>query len=239
MQFLIQCLRPIGCTTQFHMQFFGTLWSVCSWSGLSVHGISQARKLEWVAIPFSRGSSPPRDWTWVSYITNGFFTIWATREAPDGKPWMGGEASLILSGWSLLRGGQHGDWSPHSSLALTSSPHHGTGTSLQPCESQNPGSPLGLSWWDKAIVSSLVLVWSTVSSVQSLSRVQLFETPWITARQASLSITISRNSLTLTSIESVMPSSHLILCHPLLLPPIPPSIRVFSNESTLRTVVRV
>ena len=72
------------------------------------------------------------------------------------------------------------------------------------------------------------------SSVQSLSRVQLFATPWITARQASLSITISRSSLGLTSIELVMPSSHLILCRPLLLlPPIPPSIRVFSNESTL------
>ena len=73
------------------------------------------------------------------------------------------------------------------------------------------------------------------SSVRSLSRVRLFATPWIAARQASLSITNSRSSLRLTSIESVMPSSHLILCHPLLLlPPIPPSIRVFSNESTLR-----
>ena len=72
------------------------------------------------------------------------------------------------------------------------------------------------------------------SSVQSLSRVWLFETPWIAARHASLSITNSCSSLRLTFIESVMPSSHLILCHPLfLLPPIPPSIRVFSNESTL------
>ena len=72
------------------------------------------------------------------------------------------------------------------------------------------------------------------SSIQSLSRVQLFETPWNTARQASLSITNSRSSLKLMSIESVMPSSHLILCHPLfLLPLIPPSIRVFSNESIL------
>ena len=72
------------------------------------------------------------------------------------------------------------------------------------------------------------------SSVQSLSRVQLFATPWIAARQASLSITISRSSLRLTSIKLVMPSSHLILCRPLLLlPPIPPSITVFSNESTL------
>ena len=72
------------------------------------------------------------------------------------------------------------------------------------------------------------------SSVQSLSRVRLFATPWIEARQASLSITNSRSSLRLTSIESVMPSSRLILCRLLhLLPPIPPSIRVFSNESTL------
>ena len=72
------------------------------------------------------------------------------------------------------------------------------------------------------------------SSVQLLSHVWLFATPWIAARQASLSITNSRSSLKFTSIESVMPSSHLILCHPLLLlPPIPPSIRVFPNESTL------
>ena len=76
---------------------------------------------------------------------------------------------------------------------------------------------------------------SLFNSVQSLSRVRLFATPWIAARQASLSITISQSSLKLTSIESVMPSSHLILCCPLfLLLPIPPSIRVFSNESTLR-----
>jgi len=73
------------------------------------------------------------------------------------------------------------------------------------------------------------------SSVQSLSCVRLFATPWIAARQASLSIRNSRSSLKLMSIESVMPSSRLILCRPfLLLPPIPPSIWVFSNESTLR-----
>ena len=74
-----------------------------------------------------------------------------------------------------------------------------------------------------------------LSSVQSLSRVRLFTTPWITAHQASLSITNSQSSLKLMSIGSLMPSSHLILCRPLLLlPPIPPSIRVFSNKSTLR-----
>ena len=73
-----------------------------------------------------------------------------------------------------------------------------------------------------------------IRSDQSLSRVRLFVTPWIAALQASLSITNSRSSLRPTSIESVMLSSHLILCRPLLLLPlIPPSIRVFSNESTL------
>ena len=74
----------------------------------------------------------------------------------------------------------------------------------------------------------------TFSSVQSLSRVRLFVTPWITAHQASLSITNSQSLLKPMSIGLVMPSSHLILCRALLLlPPIPPSIRVFSNESTL------
>ena len=73
-----------------------------------------------------------------------------------------------------------------------------------------------------------------LSSVQSLSRVQLFATPWTAANQASLSITSSQRLLKLMFIESVMPSDHLILCHPLLLPPlITPSIRVFSNESVL------
>ena len=72
------------------------------------------------------------------------------------------------------------------------------------------------------------------SSVQLLSHVRLFVTPWIAAHQASLSITNSQSPLRLTSIESVMPSSHLILGRPLLLlPPISPSIKVFSNESTL------
>ena len=88
-------------------------------------------------------------------------------------------------------------------------------------------------------MSAILLFWfffpdHQFSSVQSLSHVWLFATPWIAARQASLSITNSRSSLRLTSVESVMPSSHLILCCPfLLLPPIPPSIRVFSNESIL------
>ena len=73
-----------------------------------------------------------------------------------------------------------------------------------------------------------------ISSVQSLSRVWFSVTPWTAARQASLSITNSQSLLKLLSIESVMPSNHLILCHPLLLPSIFPSIKVFSNESALR-----
>ena len=91
-------------------------------------------------------------------------------------------------------------------------------------------SVLCLGFWGKSRSPG-----GPLSSVQSLSRVRLFATLWIAAHQASLSITNSRSSLRLTSIESVMPSSHLILWRPLLLlPPIPPSIRVFSNESTLR-----
>ena len=74
----------------------------------------------------------------------------------------------------------------------------------------------------------------TPSSVQSLSRVRLFATPWTAARQASLSFTISQSSHKLTSMKSVIPSNHLILCHPLCLPPSTfPSIRVCSNESVL------
>ena len=81
---------------------------------------------------------------------------------------------------------------------------------------------------------SIVVCIHQFSSVQSLSCVQIFVTPWIAAHQASLSITNSQSSPKLMSIKSMVPSSHLILCRPLLLlPPIPPSIRVFSHESTL------
>ena len=92
--------------------------------------------------------------------------------------------------------------------------------------------------WAGPYFLKIVLNWEisflSFSSVQSLSRVQLFVTPWIAARQAPLSITNSWSLPKLMSIESVMPSNYLILCRPLLLlPPIPPSIRVFSNESAL------
>ena len=134
--------------------------------GSSVHGILQAKTLEWIAIPLSRGSSQPRDRTRVSCIAGRFFASWATREAPRTYP-------------------------------------------------------------------------VQFSSVQSLSHVQLFATPLVTARQASLSITNSQSSLRLTSIQSVILSSNIILYRPLpLLPPIPPSIRVFSNESTLQRTLQ-
>jgi len=125
----------------------------CSLPGSTVHGVFQARILEWIAISFSRGTSQTRDWTWVSRIVGRRFTVWGT-----------------------------------------------------------------------------IHIYNAIfSSVQSLSRVRLFATPWIAARQASLSITNSRCSPRLRSYESVMPSSHFLLCRPLLLlPPIPPSIRVFS-----------
>ena len=82
--------------------------------------------------------------------------------------------------------------------------------------------------------SGLLMLSIKFSSIQSLSRVQLFVTPWSTACQASLSFTNSRSLCKLMSIEWMIPSNHLILCHPLLLPPsIFPSMRVFSNESVL------
>ena len=116
--------------------------------------------------------------------------------------------------------------------------------------SDNQNSMSAIRGWASHIIkeaSVIVFLWSLrsklylfqFSSVQSLSRVQLFVTPWIAACQASLSITNSRSSPRLTSIKSVMPSSHLILCRPLLLlPPIPPSIRVFSNESEILNAKR-
>ena len=71
--------RRSECESLSRVRLYVTPW--CSPPGSSVHGISQARILEWVAIPFSRGSSQPRTWTWVSYTAGRFFTFWATREA--------------------------------------------------------------------------------------------------------------------------------------------------------------
>ena len=141
------------------------------------------------------------------------------------------------------------EWHPHTtshqepSLECPSLAHDIWGISMSSCLYSTASLPCSLYCKPSRAVRRLLRVpWPVrtsnhcemFSSVQLLSRVRLFAIPWIAACQASLSITISQSSLRLTSINSVMPSSHLILCHPLLLlPPIPPSIRVFSNESTL------
>ena len=135
---------------------------------------------------------------------------------PDGENWLFGKKSLMLE---KIEGGRISDnrgWD--SWMAL-------------PTRRTWDWASSGSWWWARkhGMLQSI-----SFSSVQSLSRVQLFATTWIAARQASLSITNSQSSLRLMSIELVMSSSHLIFCYPLLLlSPIPPSIRVFSNESTL------
>ena len=97
----------------------------------------------------------------------------------------------------------------------------------------NRGSGKAEEFKSLPIILSHLLYKIQISSVQLLSCVQLFATPWTAARQTSLSITNSQSLLKLTSIKSVMPSNHLVLCCPLLLPSILPSIRVFSNEAVL------
>ena len=104
---------------------------------------------------------------------------------------------------------------------------------LEPCMEQLIGSRLRKEY-DRVVYCHPVSLYTEFSSVQSLSHIKLFVSPWTAAHQASLFITSSWHWLKLMSIESVMPSSHLSLCHPLFLSPsIFPSIRVFSNESDL------
>ena len=179
---------------------------VCSLPGSSVHGIFQARILEWVAISLSRGSSRPRDGTQVSRTAGRCFTLWATREV-----------HIQMRMLCLLFLHTHIN-SLFYSLIPTYIKQHCCRGSLIPTDQ----FWVFLSWWE-------------FSSVQSLSRAQLFTTPWTAAHQASLSITNPRSPPKPMSIKTVMPSNHLILCRPLLLlPSIFPSIRVFSNESALR-----
>ena len=175
----------------------------CSSPGSSVHSISQARILEWVAISFFRGSPRPRDQTWVSCMAGDSLPT-------DPCMHVSREGVLVICYECL-----------HESCARATCLHimHHSGT----CKSMLP-LVFFRSQFDV----------SQFSSVQSLSCVRFFATPWITACQASLSITNSQSSPKLMSIESMMPSSHLILYRLLLLlPAILLSIRVFSNESTL------
>ena len=151
--------------------------------GSSVHGILQARILEWVTIPFFRGSSWIRDQTRVSCIAGRFFTFWAIQLlvraslSYEIKCYLG--FRIQIKHWTVnVEENDHGD---------------------------------------------------SVSSVQSLSHVWLFATPWIAVCQGSLSITNSRSPPKPMSIVSMIPSNHLLCCPLLLLPWIFPSIRDFSN----------
>ena len=180
----------------------------CSLPGSSVHGILQAIILEWIAILFSSRSFRCRDWTWVSCFADSLPSEPPRKTTGHFSPPKYFVSSLIHICSIIIK--TQTPWKVKASLPVSS----------------GLLKVRNIHWRKSA--------WVQFSSVQSLSCVRLFATAWIAACQASLSITISRSSLKLTSIESVMPSSHLILCRPLLLlPPIPLSIRVFSNESTL------
>ena len=163
----------------------------------------------WVAFPFSRGSSQPRDQTQVSCIAGGFFTSWATRE---GKNQKGRDKNIINTGYDFrYKKFKIRIFTENSIVFPYIFPY--ISHIFYNSNKKEPGINLTKDEEDL--------------SVHSLSHVWLFATPWITAHQASLSITNSRSSPKLMCIESVMPSSHLILCCPLLLlPPILPSIRV-------------
>ena len=171
-------------------------------------GILQARILECVAFPFSRGSSQPRDFE----PRSPSLPVDSLPAEPEGKPKNTGVGSLTLlqqifptqeSNQGLL----HFKWILYQLRYL--------------------GSPTIYKSLSKSIHHEIQF-----SSVQLFSHVRLFATPWTAASQASLSITNFRSSPKLMSIESAMPSNHLILGHPLLLlPSIFRSIRVFSNES--------
>ena len=127
-------------------------------------------------------------------------------------------------------------WSPPTLLSSACLPAPHTFPFLPKLSTSNICSTMNVTSWNQNWENFSV----QFSSVQPLSHVQLFAIPWIAASQASLSITNSRNSLKLTSIESVMPFSHLILFRsPFLSPTIPPSIRVFSNESSSHQVAKV
>jgi len=163
-----------------------------------VHGILQARILEWVAFPFSRGSSQPRDQTQVSHIVGRFFTSWATRESQEywsGYP-IPSPADLPDPGIALGSLALQVDslptelWGKPTYICIYMYTHTHTHTGLPRC---------GYSQ-----------VW--YSPVQSLNHVWLFATPWTAACQASLSITSSQSLLKLMSLELVMPSNHLTLC---------------------------
>ena len=186
--------------------------------GSSVHGFLQARILEWAATPSSRGSSQPRDRTRISYVSCiGRWVLYHLHH--PGSPGMLHERPNTCPQQSDLTWG----WKTPSVSWATESPCVQVYTYDLPTHHRS--SLISFSGTRAVPVHG---------SVQSLSCVQLFATPWTAAHQSSLSITNSWSLLKLMSIASVMPSNHLILYHPLLLlPSIFPIIRVFSKESVL------
>ena len=195
-------------------QWYPTLsnpWATYSLPSSSVHEILQARILWWVAIPFSRGSSPRRDQIWA-YPHFRQILYHLSHQGSSHHPLFGflshsGDNRVLSADLSGL----------HNRFSLVIYLYIMPIVCL--CQYQPP------------TVSTKALD----CCCQWLSHVSLFVTPWTAGHQASLSFTISRSLLELMSIESMMPFNHLVLCHPLLfLPSIFPSVRVFSNDSALR-----
>ena len=205
-----------------------------------VHGILQARILEWVAFPFARGSSWLRDQTQVSHIAGRFFCQLSHKRSPRvlqrvSYPFSSGSSRpKNRTGVSCIAGIFFTNWAIREFL-------------INICQQFINHVSFGETFWQGFFkwtfptVRCISFGWegstqvsAGCSSVQSLSHVWLFVTPWTTACQASLSITNSWSLPKLMSIESVMSSNHLIFCCPLLLLlSVFPSIRVFSNESAL------
>ena len=169
----------------------------------TVLGIHQSRVLEWVALPFSRRSSQPSDRPSFPALQSD-----SLAAEPQGKP---RNIGVGIPVWYKKKN--------YGNVVIKNRDMEAVEKNLHPmCHFSES--------FERCIPSNFV--------TQSLSCVWLFATAWTAACQVSLSSTISWSLLKLMSIESVMPSNHLILCHPLLLlPSVFPSIRVFSNESTL------
>ena len=207
-----------------------------------VHGILQARILEWVAFPFARGSSWLRDRTQVSHIAGGSFYQLSHKGSPRvlqrvSYPFSSGSSRpKNRTGVSCIAGIFFTNWAIREFLIDICQQfinHVSFGETFWQgfFKWTFPTVPCVSSGWEGSTQVS-----AGCSSVQSISHVWLFVTPWTTARQASLSITNSWSLPKLMSIESVMPSNHLIFCCPLLLLlSVFPSIRVFSNESALHS----
>ena len=177
--------------------------TLCHPMNYRVHGILQARILEWVALPFSRRSSQPSDWPSFPALQSD-----SLAAEPQGKP---RNIGVGIPVWYKRKN--------YGNVVIKNRDMEAVEKNLHPmCHFSES--------FERCIPSNFV--------TQSLSCVWLFATPQTAARQASLSIINSRSLPKPMSIVSVMPSNHLILCRPLLLPPsFFPSIRVFSSESVL------